>query len=503
MHASRPYRPRGWCVADLSIEEKLELLQLLQDRDFKQRTNKLAAYAPYAKQSAFHAAGAEPIRERLFMAGNQLGKTWAGAYEVAMHVTGRYPDWWTGHRFPRATRWIVGSESNELTKKGVQRLLLGEPEKRDEWGSGTIPKDLIVSTSMRAGVPDAVASIVVRHELGDQSVIQFNSYDQGRSKWQADTVDGIWMDEEPPEDLYAEALVRIQATGGIVFVTFTPLLGMSAVVKRFLKDKPEGTSVTSMTIDDAEHYTKAQRASAIARMLPHERDARALGIPIMGSGLVFPVAESTIRIEPFPIPPHWARICGLDFGWAHKSAWVSLAHDRDSDVVYVTDCWGASETPVMTQAGIITARGMNSIPHSWPHDGLQHEKGSGDQLAPQYKKHGINMLAERAQFEPAADGRPGGNSVEAGLAMMMERFQTRRLRVFSHLEEWFVEMRGYHRKDGIVVKEDDDVLCATRYALMMLRKAKTLAEIAPQQAMRRGMFAPMPSFEVFDSTVAY
>ena len=40
-------------------------------------------YTPYPKQAAFHAAGAAN-RERLFLAGNQLGKTLAGAMELAM-----------------------------------------------------------------------------------------------------------------------------------------------------------------------------------------------------------------------------------------------------------------------------------------------------------------------------------------------------------------------------------------------------------------------------------
>lgn len=489
-------------LVDLSPEEKLELLDLLQLKQRRARENRLAAYAPYAKQREFHATGAE-ARERLFMAGNQLGKTWAGAFEIAMHATGRYPDWWKGRRFNRPVRVIVGSESAELTKKGVQRLLLGEPEKREEWGTGAIPKECIVSTSARAGVPDAVASIVVKHELGEQSVIQLNSYDQGRSKWQADTVDLAWMDEEPPLDLYTEALTRTNATGGLVFVTFTPLLGMSQVVKRYLKERPAGTAVTTMTIDDAEHYTPERRAEIIASYPEHEREARARGIPIMGSGLVFPIAESTIKIEPFAIPPHWSRINAVDFGWDHPAAFVALAHDRDTDTVYIYDAWKIREAPVMQQVGMAVAKGYGHIPTAWPHDGLQHDKGSGEQLKEQYKKFGLNMLPERAQFEPTADGRAGGNSVEAGIAMMLTRFQARQLRVFSHLEEWFAEFRLYHRKDGVIVKEDDDIMAATRYGLMMLRKAKTLTEINPQQASKRWGAALMPAFEAFDSIAGY
>lgn len=491
-------------LQNLSLEEKLELLELLELRDRRHRENMLASYSPYTKQKEFHNASAE-FRERLFMAGNQLGKTWAGAYEIAMHATGRYPDWWTGRRFHRSVSILVGSESAELTRKGVQRLLVGPPQKREEWGTGAIPKDCLSGHSMKSGVPDAVASVTVKNEYGGESVIQFNSYDQGRTKWQADTIDIVWMDEEPPLDIYTEALTRTNATGGIVFVTFTPLMGMSQVVKRFLMEKPEGTTVTRMTIEDAEHYTPEERARIIATYPEHEREARARGIPIMGSGLVFPVAESAITVAPFEIPPHWARINGVDFGWGHPSGFACLAHDRDTDTVYVYDAWKLKETPVMTQAGIVLGKGYQHIPWAWPHDGLQHDKGSGEILKDQYAKFGMSMIGERAQFENRPDGKPGGNSLEAGVSMMLERMQTRRLRVFSHLEDWFSEFRLYHRKDGIIVKEDDDILSATRYALMMLRRAKTLSELEPVKS--RGWFntaaANVPKFEVFDPAVGW
>src|SRR4029453_12675016 len=84
--------------------------------------NKLAHYVPYNRQAQFHEAGAK-YRERLLMAGNQVGKTWAAAMETAMHVTGLYPDWWQGHRFARPIQaWACG-ESNEVVRASVQKLL--------------------------------------------------------------------------------------------------------------------------------------------------------------------------------------------------------------------------------------------------------------------------------------------------------------------------------------------------------------------------------------------
>jgi hypothetical protein len=222
--------------------------------------------------------------------------------------------------------------------------------------------------------------------------------------------------------------------------------------------------VTRMTLEDAEHYTPEQRAAIISSYPEHERDARTKGVPQLGSGLVFPLADEPITTDPISIPRHWARINGLDFGWDHPFAAVSLAHDRDNDCLYVTNAYRESRSTPIIHAVAIRAWG-SWIPCAWPHDGLQHDKGSGEALAAQYRTQGLNMLTNRATFED------GGSGVEAGVIDMLDRMQTGRFKVFSNLSDWFAEKRHYHRKDGKIVKERDDLLSATRYALMMLRYA--------------------------------
>ena len=145
----------------------------------RQHTKRLQQYQPYSKQKQFHAAGAK-YRERLFMAGNQLGKTLAGAAEWAMHLTGQYPPDWDGYRYSGPIILLAGSESYELTRDGVQRLLVGPPEQEAEWGTGFIPQAAIVSTDRRQGVPNALENIAVKHVSGGTSVCQFKAYEQGR-----------------------------------------------------------------------------------------------------------------------------------------------------------------------------------------------------------------------------------------------------------------------------------------------------------------------------------
>lgn len=224
--------------------------------------------------------------------------------------------------------------------------------------------------------------------------------------------------------------------------------------------------VTRMTIDEAGHYSPEERASIIASYPPHERKARAEGIPMLGSGQVFPVDENAIKIRAFEIPAAWVQIGGLDFGWDHPTAAVRLAWDRDADCLYVTASYGMREaTPIMHAAALKPWGAW--LPWAWPHDGLQHDKGSGAALAQQYRDQGLALLPEKASFEE------GGNGVEAGIAEMLDRMLSGRWKVFDHLEDWFAEFRLYHRKDGLIVKTQDDRLSASRYAMMMRRFAVT------------------------------
>lgn len=456
-------------VDKLSPEEQKALLKEAQAELAR---FKLADYLPYPKQLTFHMAGAIPaIRERLLIAGNQLGKTWAGSFEAAMHLTGRYPEGWKGAVFDHPTTGWAASETSQGTRDTVQRLLLGPV---GAWGTGAIPAEDILEIKRAAhGVTDAVETVLVRHISGGVSRVTFKTYDQGRARWQGETLDWVWFDEEPPEDIYTEGKTRTNATDGIVWVTFTPLKGMSEVVRRFLLERAPGTHVTTMTIYDAGHYTDAQRKAIIAGYPAHERDARARGIPTMGSGLIFPVSDDDIVCKPFAIPAFWPQIGGLDFGWDHPTAAAALSWDRDADIVYVTKCYRKAEAVPLIHAAALQPWGA-WLPWAWPHDGLQHDKGSGEDLAKQYRKHKLKLLADKATNPPAKGEKEGsgGNGVEAPVQEMLERMQTGRWKVFSNCEEWLEERRLYHRDEGKIVKESDDTISASRYAYMMLRHAK-------------------------------
>jgi phage terminase large subunit-like protein len=214
----------------------IDRIELLEARQTRQERRRLFAFYPeagalrrglYAKYIALFAAGAK-YRERCMMAGNRTGKTeGTGGYEVTVHLTGLYPDWWEGKRFIQPVRALVAGDTATTVRDIVQRKLCGPPQKP---GTGLIPFASFGTTTAKAGVPGADDIVKVRHEpTGQLSELQFRSYDQGRISFQGTKREVVWCDEEPPKDVYDECLLRTMTTGGIVICTFTPLNGLSEV----------------------------------------------------------------------------------------------------------------------------------------------------------------------------------------------------------------------------------------------------------------------------------
>lgn len=211
---------------------------MLEEKARRISRRRIETYQPYPKQRQFHAAGKDH-HERLFMAGNQLGKTVAGGAEWAYHLTGRYPDWWQGKEFTKPVLFWAAGVTSETTRDNPQRVLVGPPPLKEAWGTGMILGDCLKEAQPARGVPNLLDHVVVRWggggDMGAQeSICWFKAYEQGREKWQGPTLHGVWFDEEPPQDIYSEGKTRTNATGTFTMMTFTPLKGMSDVVREFL-----------------------------------------------------------------------------------------------------------------------------------------------------------------------------------------------------------------------------------------------------------------------------
>jgi phage terminase large subunit-like protein len=449
------------------IAQVLADLELLSDR---RRFHAIDFYQPYPPQMEFHRYGATK-RERLLRAGNQEGKTFCGSAEMSYHLSGKYPAWWEGRRFKKPIKAWVAGEGAVLVRDGPQTLLCGEPGVDDAFGTGLIPKDLFADKpSLSRGVTDAYDTIQVYHETNGVrdgiSTCSFKSYDQGRKKFQTKTLDFGWCDEEPPEDIYNEMLARIQATGGMLMLTFTPLSGYSAVVNKFLRENSPDRSDTVMTLYDAKHIPVEERARIIASFPIHQRQARTMGEPMIGSGAIFPVDPESITENDIPyVPDHWTKIWGIDFGIGHPFAAVLIAWDKDTDTLHVLHSIRMVDAGPLQHAAAMKPIAGN-VKVAWPQDGTQ-RRDDGKPLADHYKRQGLRMLEGHAKWPD------GSISTEAGIFEMHERMTTNRFKVARSLMlgPWGEEFRMYHRnEDGVdIVKVKDDLMSATRIAVMAKR----------------------------------
>jgi len=182
------------------------------------------------------------------------GKSTACAFEMTLHLTGRYDDfpWWPGRRFDRPiVAWAAGSDAKTV-RETMQPILFGQP---GNLGTGMIPGEDIKNTTARSGTPEAIDAALIRHVSGGTSRLVLKSYDQGRTSFEGAKVDAIWLDEEPPSSVYFECLTRTMDTtggnnNGLVMCSWTPLNGLSSIVLMFLpggKAPDEDSTVSTGT----------------------------------------------------------------------------------------------------------------------------------------------------------------------------------------------------------------------------------------------------------------
>jgi phage terminase large subunit-like protein len=436
--------------------EALRLLELQRELDkYSAIENYFPATGPfrrelYPKHMEFFRAGTE-YREKAFIAGNRVGKTQAGAYEMTMHLTGEYPNWWDGRRFSHpVVAWAAG-DSSKTTRDIIQLALYGAFH---EPGTGMIPREKILRTTTKTGIADCLETIFVKHASGGASEVTLKSYDQQREAFQGTNRHVIWLDEEPPYDIYVECLLRTMVVSGMLMVTATPLEGMTEVMRFFIQpaEGDQSKFFVQATWDDVPHLDAAAKETLLASIPPYQRDARSKGIPQLGAGAIYQIPESDIVVPDFEIPDFWPRAFGLDVGWKKTAAiWAARNNDTGEIFLYSEHYQGHQQPSLHAEA--IKVRG-DWIPGVIDPAAQGRTQSDGEQMIALYRQQGLKLI-------------PAVNAVEAGLYKTWELMSTGKLKVFASLGNWRQEFRLYARdKDGKVIKANDHLMDAMRYLVV-------------------------------------
>lgn len=472
-------------LSKLTVEEKIELLTILEDREKYWKYNKVQKFNPYEFQKRFYENSAN-YKRRFLCAANRIGKSFSEAAEFAYHATGLYPDWWQGHRFIKnemknaegkpaphdLIMWCVGI-TGDSTRKVLQKELFGTEMAKDAdmLGTGAIPRGCIDFDRLEKD-GNIIKIAKIRHHdpegnFDGFTTVEFRSTQQGEHVLMGATVDYIWIDEEDPHrsmQIYAQCVTRTATTGGLICITATPENGLTELVDLFMKDKTGFLYFQNATWDDAPHITDEVKRELLASIPAWQHEMRSRGIPMMGSGLIYDIAERDITCEPFEIPDHWRRLAALDIGIDHPTAVAWSTYDAATDTIYIYDVYAASGNIPALHATAINARGT-WVPVVLPHDADNTERGSGRSVLSYYEEAGVNCLKETF-YNPLDFTGKKNNYVEPGIMDLLQRMKTGRLKVFSTCGQLFEELRRYHRKEGKIVKRDDDVMDAMRYSAL-------------------------------------
>lgn len=462
-------------LASISIKDKIELLKALEELEVYKLYNKLDFCFPdetrsgYVKHLEFFENGTK-YRQRALIAANRVGKSYAGCYELTLHLTGLYPDWWNGRRFEHPIdAWVVGSTS-DVVRDTTQAELLGPTKVK--LGTGMIPMSCIIPNSA-VYTAHRADTISVKHVSGGNSTLGFKSDSAGIESFMGTSRHVILCDEEISLPVYLECLMRTTTVDGMIMCTFTPLKGLTELILSFLQGgDPQtpmpGIGITTIDWDQAPHLSEATKKEMLAALPPHQRLARSQGVPQIGSGAVFQIDPGDYVVQPFEIPSHWERVAGLDVGWK-TTACVWGAIDPNDNKLYIYSEYYAGEKEPSIHATNIRTRG-ESIPINIDTAARGRSQADGSNLFDMYRNLGLNVINAI-------------KCVETGIYTCYEGMIGDRIKVFSNCSNMLSELKTYRRDDkGSIVKKNDHAMDAFRYLIMGKDKSKPLTPKVVDQA---------------------
>lgn len=417
-------------------------------------------YRPQLHQENFHRS--EKIG-RLFLGGNRAGKTVAGAAETVMWLTGKHP-YWQKFKPPIRAR-AVGVDFDN----GVNRIMKPEIAR---W----IPPSELINGSWEDSYEKSSRTL----SLNNGSTLEFMSYDQDVDKFAGTSRHFVWFDEEPPEEIFNECLLRLVDVGGHWIMTMTPLIDMSWTLDRLYEKGFDGKNPNldvfrASTTDNA--YINSAILDIITEGLSEEESqARKQGLYFSYSGAIYNDVLAGAIIPPIIendswdlVKNKWGHFGMLDHGFTNPTAFLIGAFDGDGRIIIYDEYYAKKQTVGENAAAIkqkvadlgIQLEYIVADPSTRNIDPIV-----GYSIQQEYGKNGVYLSL-------------ANNDVVAGIERVYSRFKRRQLFITENCEKTLWEAQRYRwskfankKVEGKnnakeqPMKKDDHAMDALRYGVV-------------------------------------
>ena len=461
--------------------------------------NQLKYFRPFEHQRQFFDTHAHARRG--ILAANRIGKTVSTCYETAMHLTGQYPDWWRGYRFDQPITAMVAGEGWSQVAMVLQNELLGTQDVKiaDQIGTGAIPQAAIIRETMRSDGANCMG-VEIRHPKG-KSYLLFANYTQEVRQMQGFKLNLAVFDEQPPDDFFSEIVTRTATTQGKILCSFTPLKGLNGLVSKFW-NREDGYDFIRVAWSDVPEYDpwgepfllKETRAQLERDYLPHEREARIAGKPVMGQGAVFQIRTwPTYQTGAYNFREMKSihRVIALDLGLVNDRTVISLMYWNP----YEREAWLHRQICV---SGIEEANPTNYINHLMrpevfgtpivlPADANTQGRYtmSAQSLRELFEQYELNVHAKPIMNPPDDQGRTT-NHKAYGINIMRQMLEAGTLHINENCVDFLREAQNYYVDPQGRFSDPDDTIDSARYALLgcLNNLAEPWDNRTPQERMR-------------------
>lgn len=435
----------------------------------------------HQKQMLFHKCSK---RNRWVFGGNRSGKTECGAVEAVWRLRGIHP--YLPNK-PDVNGWVV-SLTTQVSRDVAQRKILHYLSPR-----------YIVDVVMLQGSKDNYAEgvidyILIRNVFGGISRLGFKSCDQGREKFQGASLDFVWIDEEPPKEIYEECRMRLLDRRGDIWVTMTPLKGINWVHDEIYLNPKNDSNLWHITMEWADNpYLDKQEIEEMSKVLSaDDLDMRRYGKFGGRGGLVYRDFDESVHvIEPFEVPKEWYDAISIDPGLNNPLSAHWYAVDYDGNIYVIAEHYEAGKDIDYH------AERIKSISEElgWKKDSFGRINALIDSAAQSKTLASAKSVCELFYERGINVNSRVNKDVFSGIARVkyyLKGEKGPKLRIFSHCVNMIREFKTYRWKAGDTpCKVDDHALDELRYYIMtkpapkLLHEQKSIIAMDKERLIRR------------------